>query len=73
MTKEALSARAVKAAETRAKKKADEAGAKNVRKILLVLDDALLSDFEKSRKKVHDITVTSGIRRAMQDYIYKYG
>ena len=72
MTKEALSARAVKAARTRAEKRAEEAGAKNAKRILLVLDEALLSDFDKSRKKAHDTTITAGIRHAMQDYIREY-
>ena len=35
-------------------------------------DENLVSDFDETRKKCHDPTISAGIRRAMQDFIYKY-
>ena len=70
MTWKAKSDRAIKAAKTRAMKRAEEAGIRGEsKKILLVLDEKLLSDFDKWRKVANDLTVTGGIRRAMQQYI----
>ena len=73
MSWKAKSARAVLAAKTRAENRAKEAGIRGEsKKILLVLDGSLLEAFQKSRKKAHDMTLTAGIRRAMQDYIDKH-
>ena len=70
MSWKAKSARAVLAAKTRAENRAKEAGIRGEsKKILLVLDEKLLSDFDKWRKVANDLTVTGGIRRAMQQYI----
>ena len=70
MTWKAKSDRAIKAAKTRAAKRAKEAGIRGEsKKILLVLDENLLHDFDQCRKMAHDLTLTAGIRRAMQEYI----
>ena len=70
MSWKAKSARAVLAAKTRAENRAKEAGIRGEsKKILLVLDEQLLSDFDKWRNVANDLTVTGGIRRAMQQYI----
>ena len=70
MTWKAKSDRAIKAAKTRAMKRAEEAGIRGEsKKILLVLDENLLHDFDQCRKMAHDLTLTAGIRRAMQEYI----
>ena len=70
MSWKAKSARAVQAAKTRAENRAKEAGIRGEsKKILLVLDEKLLSDFDKWRKVANDLTISGGIRRAMQQYI----
>ena len=70
MSWKAKSARAVLAAKTRAENRAKEAGIRGEsKKILLVLDENLLRDFNQCRKMAHDLTLTAGIRRAMQEYI----
>jgi len=73
MTWQEKSDRAFKAARTRAKNREMEADVRGEsKKILLLLDGSLLEAFQKSRKKAHDMTLTAGIRRAMQDYIDKH-
>ena len=66
---------AKKAANTKRRIKLErikEEGVAKKKRILLVVDERLLRDFEASRKKAVDDSVTAGIRRAMQDYILKY-
>jgi len=73
LSKEKLRERARKAAETRKRNrdKRDEITGES-KKIVLHLDESLLNDFKKSMKPGHDLTVTAGIRHAMQDYIDKH-
>ena len=68
-----LRERARLAAETRKRNRdeRDEITGES-KKIVLHLDESLLNDFNKSRKPGHDLTLTAGIRHAMQDYIAKY-
>tara|TARA_Y100000310_G_C19941165_1_gene472607 strand:- start:154 stop:453 length:300 start_codon:yes stop_codon:yes gene_type:complete len=75
LSKPALIARAILAAKTRARNRAQ---AEEIRgepkKISIVIDESLLKRFEKCRLEVGgDHTTTAGIRRAMQDYIRSYG
>ncbi len=73
LTKAQLHERARKAAETRRENRAREEGIRGEsRKIIFYLDEFLLDHFDKSRKVAHDLTLTAGIRRAMQDYIDKH-
>ena len=73
LSKDDAYARAKKAAITRKKNKAKREGITGKsKKIVLNLDEALLNDFEKSMTVTHDLTLTAGIRRAMQDYIDKH-
>ena len=68
-----LRERAKKSAITRAKNRAKEFEIRGeTLKILLLLDENLLKDFDKARIIAHDRTLTAGIRRAMQDFIDKY-
>ena len=68
-----LRERARKAADTRKRNrdKRDEITGES-KKIVLHLDESLLNDFKKSMKPGHDLTLSAGIRHAMQDYIHKH-
>ena len=66
---------AKKAADTKRRMKLErekEEGLVKKKRILLVVGEDLLRQFEASRKKALDVSVTAGIRRAMQEYIHKY-
>ena len=66
---------AKKAADTKRRMKLErekEEGLVEKKRILLVVDEHLLREFEASRKKALDVSVTAGIRRAMQDYIDRH-
>ena len=68
-------AAAKKAADTKRRMKLEhekEEGLVKKKRILLVVDERLLREFEASRKKALDVSVTAGIRRAMQDYIDRH-
>ena len=73
LSKAKLRERARKAADTRKRNrdKRDEITGES-KKIVLHLDESLLDDFRKSMKLGHDLTLTAGIRHAMQDYIANY-
>ena len=66
---------AKKAADTKRRMKLErekEEGLVKKKRILLVVGEDLLRQFEASRKKALDVSVTAGIRRAMQDYIDRH-
>ena len=73
MSKDAAIKRAKLAAITRKKNRDEREGITGKsKKIVLNLDEALLNDFKKSCDIAHDLTLTAGIRRAIQDYIDKH-
>ena len=74
-SKEKRKAAAKKAADTKRRMKLErekEEGLVEKKRILLAVDERLLREFEASRKKALDVSVTAGIRRAMQDYIDRH-
>ena len=71
--------RAKKAARTRARNKVallqrqtQQSITGELKKIVIYLDEGILKKFDKSRIAGSDISLTSGIRHAMQDYIDKH-
>lgn len=79
MSKGKLQERAKKAAATRARNKmallqdqTKERITGKLKKLVIYLDEGILKKFDKSRIAGSDISLTSGIRHAMQDYIDKH-
>ena len=79
LSKEKLFERAKKAAFTRKKNKLarlqDQTGESitgELEKVVIYLDEGIMKKFRKSMGDGSDMTLTGGIRHAMQDYIHKY-